>query len=98
MDQAVILVTRLSGEVFALNPDLIERAEATPDTIVTLLDGAKYVICESMDELIGLIHQHRASVVAQAQKIEFGVADAPRVRAPKTVTKSNVVPLHGRER
>jgi flagellar protein FlbD len=98
MDPAVILVTRLSGDVFALNPDLIERAEATPDTVVTLLDGGKYIITESMDELIYLVHQHRASIVAQAQKIEASGADLALVRAPKTTTKSNVVPLHGRDR
>ena len=40
----VILVTRLNGAVFALNPDLVERADCTPDTVITLVDGTKYVI------------------------------------------------------
>ena len=37
----MIVLTRLNGHAFALNPDLIERAESTPDTVITLVDGKK---------------------------------------------------------
>ena len=47
----LILLSRLGGPVFALNPDLIERAESTPDTVVTLVGGNKYVIRETLDEV-----------------------------------------------
>ena len=47
----MITLTRLSGSVFALNSDLIERVDATPDTVVTLVDGKKYVVTESLDEV-----------------------------------------------
>jgi flagellar protein FlbD len=63
----VLQLTRLSGPAFALNPDLIERAEATPDTVVTLVNGSKYVIRESLDELIELIREYRAGLVSAAQ-------------------------------
>ena len=56
-----------NGPVFALNPDLIERAEATPDTVVTLVNGSKYVIRESLEELIELVRDYRAAVVQAAQ-------------------------------
>jgi flagellar protein FlbD len=68
----VLQLTRLSGPAFALNPDLIERAEATPDTVVTLVNGSKYVIRESLEELIELIRQYRVSLVAAAQTSGFG--------------------------
>jgi flagellar protein FlbD len=68
----VLQLTRLSGPVFALNPDLIERAEATPDTVVTLVNGSKYVIRESLDELIDLIHAYRVGLVAAAQANGLG--------------------------
>jgi len=71
----VILVTRLNGAVFALNLDLIERADATPDTVVTLVDGTKYVIAESLSDLIDLIRDYRASVIAHAQRLEASIAD-----------------------
>jgi flagellar protein FlbD len=63
----MILLRRLGGPLFTLNPDLIERAEATPDTVVTLIGGNKYVVCESLDELIELIRDYRARIIAAAE-------------------------------
>ncbi len=40
----MILLSRLNGQQIALNADLIERAEATPDTVLTLVDGTKCVV------------------------------------------------------
>src|SRR3712207_8957207 len=48
----VIRVTRLNGERFALNPDLVERVEGHPDTVVFLVDGTKYIVSESVDEVL----------------------------------------------
>ena len=44
----MIIVTRLHGASVAVNCDLIERAEATPDTVLTLVDGSRYVVRESV--------------------------------------------------
>jgi flagellar protein FlbD len=63
----MIVVTRLNGSPFALNPDLIERAEATPDTVITLVDGTKFVIIEPLSDLVELVRRYRASVIARAQ-------------------------------
>ena len=96
----MIVVTRLGGPTFAVNPDLIERAEASPDTVVTLVDGTKYVISESLDELIERIRAYRASVIAAASlaehvlRAEETAAPAPRLRS----TDGTVVALPNRER
>ena len=66
----MILVTRLNGPEFALNPDLVERAESTPDTVVTLVDGTRFVIRESLDEVIEKVREFRASVVTRARALE----------------------------
>ena len=66
----MIIVTRLNGPPFALNPDLIERADATPDTVLTLVDGTKYLIAESVEEVIEAVREYRASVIALAQNID----------------------------
>ena len=66
----MITVTRLNGPPFALNPDLIERADATPDTVLTLVDGTKYLIAETVDEVIEKVRDYRASIIAAAQHIE----------------------------
>lgn len=63
----MLQLTRLSGSVVALNPDLIERAEATPYTVVTLVNGSKYVVRESLDELTELIRAYRADIIAAAK-------------------------------
>jgi flagellar protein FlbD len=83
--------------VFALNPDLVERADCTPDTVVTLVDGTKYVVAESLPELVALIRQYRASVVAEAQQMGVSPAERPGGPTPDTGT-DNVVHLHRRER
>ena len=74
----MILVTRLNGAVFALNPDLVERADCTPDTVITLVDGTKYVIAESVPEFIDSVRHYRASLIAQASRIEAEPAAARR--------------------
>jgi flagellar protein FlbD len=63
----VLQLTRPGGPPFALNPDLIEKAEATPETVVTLISGTRYVICESLEELSELINTYRAQIIATAQ-------------------------------
>lgn len=64
--ETVIILTRLNGQRFAVNPDLIERVESTPDTIVTLVDGTKYLVTEDIEAIAELVIEHRAAVVARA--------------------------------
>jgi flagellar protein FlbD len=63
----MIVVTRLNTSRFAINPDLIERIQENPDTVLVMVNGAKYVVVESMDEVIGLIAHFRARVVSLAR-------------------------------
>ncbi|MDR1916559.1 MAG: flagellar FlbD family protein [Synergistaceae bacterium] len=51
----MIELTKLKGERFALNSDQIETMEETPDTVITLLNGHKYVVRERVTEVISLI-------------------------------------------
>ena len=69
----MITLTRLSGSVFVLNADLIERIDATPDSVVTLVDGKKYVVAESLTEIIDEIRVYRAEVIA----VSAHLADVP---------------------
>ncbi|MEO7125136.1 MAG: flagellar FlbD family protein [Nakamurella sp.] len=64
----MLLLTRLNGPVFALNPDLIERADATPDTVITLVNGTRYVVTESIAELSQLVRDYRAETAAAAYR------------------------------
>src|SRR3954466_2091072 len=64
----MIVVTRRNGTRFALNPDLVERIEQTPDTVITLIGGVKYVVEESVEQLIDEIRAYRASVLIAAER------------------------------
>jgi flagellar protein FlbD len=71
---AMIQLTRLNGEKFALNTDLIERVDETPDTVLALIDGTRYVVAEPIDEVIERIINFRARVVAAAEDPPAGAA------------------------
>ncbi|MEO7289302.1 MAG: flagellar FlbD family protein [Jatrophihabitantaceae bacterium] len=96
----MILLRRLGGPLFTLNPDLIERAEATPDTVVTLIGGNKYVVCESLDELVELIRDYRARIIAAAEAMMLDNSLTPdtsphhlRVLSSAVSPSQPVVPL-----
>jgi flagellar protein FlbD len=76
----MILLTRLNGPSFALNPDLIERVDANPDTVVTLVGGIKYVVAESLDELLAKVRDFRGQVIASAYAFESAPAHERNLR------------------
>jgi flagellar protein FlbD len=85
--------------VFALNPDLVERVDSTPDTVVTLVDGTKYIISESMPEFIESVRHYRAALIAQASRMESEPEVAgPTGDQPAGDGTANVVPLHRKDR
>lgn len=59
----MISVTRLNGSEIVVNADLIETVEATPDTVITLVDGKKYVVGQTTDEVVERIRQFRAAIL-----------------------------------
>ncbi|MBO9625774.1 MAG: flagellar FlbD family protein [Microbacterium sp.] len=62
----MIIVTRLDRSRFGVNPDLIERVHASPDTTLHMVDGNVYVIAESLGTLVDLIVAYRARVLQEA--------------------------------
>jgi len=48
----MIKLTRLDGEQFVLNAELIRYVESRPDTFVTLTSGERLVVTETMDEVV----------------------------------------------
>ncbi|MFL6060788.1 MAG: flagellar FlbD family protein [Marmoricola sp.] len=77
----MITLTRLSGSVFVLNSDLIERIDATPDSVVTLVDGKKYVVSESLEEIIDRVRTYRGQIVALSSHL---ADSAPEEQADET--------------
>ncbi len=58
----MIQLTRLNGEPFVLNAEMIKYVEALPDTYITLSTGDRVVVTETPEKVIHLTveyHQHK---------------------------------------
>ena len=60
----MIHVSRLDGKDFVINCELIQSIEETPDTVLTLLNGEKFVILEAADEIVSRVIAYRRQVYA----------------------------------
>ena len=71
----MIILTKLNNIPFALNPDLIETIEETPDTTVRLVTKNIIIVKEPMQEVIDKIYKYRSLVGSSAAKIIPNVGD-----------------------
>ena len=62
----MIELTRLNGSHLAINCDLIKYAEASPDTVLTLITGEKLVVLEPCSEVSQRTLNYRAAVLRKA--------------------------------
>lgn len=94
----VIIVTRLNGTQFAINPDLLQRIDTTPDTILTLVDGTKFIVKEPMEQVIDLITNYRATLIGRAQDLQqrLGLHIAPDLADDGDVPLAPPIQLHPR--
>jgi flagellar protein FlbD len=60
----VIKLTRLRGQIVAINPDLIASVEETPDAMVHLTNGDTIVVRESIGEIIEQVIDLRRTLLA----------------------------------
>lgn len=60
----MIKVNRLKSREheFVLNAELIETIEETPDTVITLTNGKKLIVEESMDEIVRKVMDYRRAI------------------------------------
>jgi flagellar protein FlbD len=64
----MIEVTRLNGNPMMLNSDLIKTAEASPDTMLTLINGEKLIVRESCAEVMERVVAYRARLLAAVSR------------------------------
>jgi flagellar protein FlbD len=62
----MIELKRLNGSPLAVNCDLIKYAEASPDTVLTLITGEKLIVLEPCSEVSQRILEYRAAVLRHA--------------------------------
>jgi flagellar protein FlbD len=59
----MIRLTRINRIPLVINSDLIEHIEVTPDTVVSLTTGQKFIVLESPDEVIDRVIGFRREVL-----------------------------------
>ena len=63
---SMIKLTRLNHKLLIVNSDLIEHVEVTPDTVITLTSGHKFVILESAEEVVERVIAFRRSLLGNS--------------------------------
>ncbi|MBU5437702.1 flagellar FlbD family protein [Tissierella sp. MSJ-40] len=66
----MIKVKRLNGKEFVVNSDLILYVEETPDTVITLTNGQKVVVMDSIDDIINEVIKFKAKAFYHERRYE----------------------------
>jgi flagellar protein FlbD len=64
----MIALTRLDKQLMYLNPDHIICIEETPDTVITLFNGNRYIVTDRAETIISRIITFRAQISRRATK------------------------------
>ncbi|ADL68960.1 flagellar FlbD family protein [Thermoanaerobacterium thermosaccharolyticum] len=59
----MINVTKLNGDEFTVNADMIEFIEETPDTVISLISGKKVVVKEKKEEIIEKVIEYKRKIL-----------------------------------
>lgn len=62
----MIKLTRINHKPLVLNADLIEHLELTPETLISLTTGQKFMVLESADEVIERVLEFRSRICREA--------------------------------
>ncbi len=90
----MIAITRLDGSTLVVNADLVEAIEHTGDTVVTLVSGNRFVVRESVQEIIAAVVEFRARVLRSADTASMPVVTATeRPSPPGDASEAKVIPL-----
>ncbi|MEZ5398358.1 MAG: flagellar FlbD family protein [Bryobacteraceae bacterium] len=60
----MVRLTRINHKPIVINAELIEHLEVTPDTVVTMMGGQKFVVLEGAEEVVARVVAYRRSVLS----------------------------------
>lgn len=60
----MIPVTRLNGKRFVVNAEQIRFLESTPDTLITLVNGERVIVKESLEEVVARAIEYQRQIRA----------------------------------
>ncbi len=55
----MIEVTRLNGTKITINAEHIETVDETPDTVITLVSGKKFIVTEKAEDVTKLVIEYK---------------------------------------
>ena len=65
----MILVKNINKDEFYINPALIETIEKMPDTVITLINGKKYIVADTIEEILNGITEYYKTAGSAAPQI-----------------------------
>jgi flagellar protein FlbD len=60
----MIYLTRMNRVPMVLNSDLIEHIETTPDTVISLTNGQKFVVLDHIDDVVSKVVAFRREILS----------------------------------
>jgi flagellar protein FlbD len=58
----MINVTGMNNQEFVLNAEHIEKIEEVPETIITLTNGKKYIVLETVQEIVDKVIRYKNKI------------------------------------
>ncbi len=65
----MIHLRRLNGTEVVVNAELIESVESTPDTVINLATGNRYLVRDTVDEVVAKVVDYRKKVYAEKRAV-----------------------------
>jgi uncharacterized protein YlzI (FlbEa/FlbD family) len=78
----MIQLTRLNGQPLIINSDMIKLIENAPDTVISLVNGEKFVVLEPGEQVLERIVQFRRRVL-DGLHLNFSGWTSPRLERPE---------------
>jgi flagellar protein FlbD len=86
----MIQLTRLNGHPLVINSDLIKLIENAPDTVISLVNGEKIVVRETIDQILERIVQFRRRVLDGLQ-MNFSAWTSPRAASGEATPRESPI-------
>lgn len=87
----MIELTKLTGEIYFLNPNHIESIESTPDTMLTMTNGKKYYAKDNIPDVINKIKDFYRQVFPLIRVSGIGYAGNGRHDSDSSVAEQSEI-------
>jgi flagellar protein FlbD len=74
----LIEVTKLNKSLVIVNADLIEFVEKTPDTLITLTTGKKFMVRETLEDVMNRVLEYRSKTRSYPVPAAVGSPQGPK--------------------